>query len=136
MPNARNISESECIICLMPKKKKINNETLFYSSSTKLYYKKDCECVVYCHIQCMEKWITENPVCLICRGPLGIRWTISTTVKWTHVNFADIFFNPFTRKIAILIVYLNMVAFLYNYNINIGYYHEQSINNTSIHNLQ
>ena len=133
---AHAISESECIICLMPKKKKINNDTLFYSSSTELYYKKDCECVVYCHNQCMEKWITENPVCLICRSPLGTRWTISTSVKWAHVHFADIFFNPITRKIAILIVYLNMVAFLYKYNTNIGHYHEQSINNTSIHNLQ
>ena len=65
MANARNKCESECLVCLMPKKKKINKNTLFYSSLTKLYYKKDCECVIYCHIQCMEKWISENPVCLI-----------------------------------------------------------------------
>ncbi len=115
MANARNKYESECLVCLMPKKKKINKNTLFYSSLTKLYYKKDCECVIYCHIQCMEKWISENPVCLICRGPLGIRWTMTTSVQWTHIKLNDVFSNPFARKLSLLILYLNMMFFIYRY---------------------
>jgi hypothetical protein len=111
MANASN----ECLVCLTPKKIKINNKTLFYSYSTELYYKKDCECVVYCHIKCMEKWITENPVCLICRGPFGIRWTMTTTIKWAYVHCADIFSTNLSRKILVLILYFNMLYFIYNY---------------------
>jgi len=65
---------------------------------------------VICHQTCMEKWINVAPNCLICRKPLGIKWSFQK-VKAMCVF---VFYDRRTYKILLVAIYLNMFFFIYD----------------------
>ena len=99
---------SECLICLTPTKTKINKDISLYSKKTGQYYVQNCKCTVICHPSCMEKWINVAPNCLICRKPLGIKWSFQK-VKTMCVF---VFYDRRTYKILLVAIYLNMFFFI------------------------
>ena len=99
---------SECLICLTPTKTIINKDISLYSKKTGQYYVQKCKCTVICHPTCMEKWINVAPNCLICRKPLGIKWSFQK-VKATCVF---VFYDRRIRILIILAIYLRMTFFI------------------------
>jgi hypothetical protein len=106
---------SECLICLTPTKTKINKYTPLYSTTTKHYYVQNCKCTVICHPSCMEKWMNVTPNCLICRKPLGIKWSFQK-VKAMCVF---VFYNRRIRILIVMAIYLKMVFYIYDRVIDI-----------------
>ncbi len=99
---------SECLICLTPTKTIINKDISLYSKKNGQYYVQKCKCTVICHQTCMEKWINVAPNCLICRKPLGIKWTIQRA----KAMCVFVFYDRRTYKILLVAIYLNMFFFI------------------------
>ena len=106
---------SECLICLTPTKTIINKDISLYSKKSGQYYVQKCKCTMICHQTCMEKWINVAPNCLICRKPLGIKWTIQK-VKAMCVF---VFYNRRIRILIVMAIYLKMVFYIYDRVIDI-----------------
>lgn len=80
----------ECIICLHPKKIKINKDIVFYSKPHGLSFIFKCDCLMKCHIECMTTWIETNPVCPYCRNDLGIYMTLGTRMRLMSKNIFNV----------------------------------------------
>ena len=106
---------TECLICLTPTKTIINKNTPLYSKITGHHYVQKCKCTVICHPLCMEKWINVTPNCLICRKPLGIKWSIQR-VKAALIL---VFYNRRIRTLIIMTIYLRMMFLIYEKTANI-----------------
>jgi hypothetical protein len=65
---------------------------------------------VICHQTCMEKWINVAPNCLICRKPLGIKWSFQLIKS----KIVFVFYNRRIRILIILAIYLNMFFFIFD----------------------
>jgi hypothetical protein len=68
-----NDTEKQCIICLQGPEQSINNIII---DDVKLmnemhFLIKECKCECYSHHNCIEKWIKNNSVCPICKGPIS-----------------------------------------------------------------
>lgn len=59
---------SECYICLKSCRK--NNDILYLVDNKKYFF--ECKCDVRTHKRCLTKWISINPVCIICRRRMSI----------------------------------------------------------------
>jgi hypothetical protein len=65
--------EKQCLICLQGSIQSSNNIIL---DDVKLinemhFLIKECKCECYSHHKCIEKWIENNSVCPICKGPIS-----------------------------------------------------------------
>ena len=86
-------NSEDCIICLNDEEMETNNSILPIDNIHEL--KKTCECNYNVHKKCIEEWITNNPVCIICNEPLyyissDIHHEIHDSVQIIH-NIGDIY---------------------------------------------
>ena len=66
-------TEKQCLICLQGPLQSSNNIII---DDVKLinemhFLVKPCMCECYSHHKCIEKWIENNSVCPICKGPIS-----------------------------------------------------------------
>jgi hypothetical protein len=71
--NDINDIENQCLICLQGPLHSSNNIII---DDVKLinemhFLVKACKCECYSHHKCIEKWIENNSVCPICKGPIS-----------------------------------------------------------------
>ena len=61
-------TEDECIICLQNEELDQDNTILPIDSINEL--EKTCLCKYNVHKNCIQEWLVQNPVCVICNKPL------------------------------------------------------------------
>lgn len=63
--------EIQCIICLEQTPSLLNENDNVTLLNDMHFLTKECECLCYAHHKCIEKWITTNAVCPICKKTLA-----------------------------------------------------------------
>lgn len=91
-----------CLICL--EESTTENKTHYNKNKTYIYnniiFKTICPCNIYTHDNCMLKWISKNPCCLIC----------NIYMKKTYIFRIYDIYNWFDHR-RILATYLCLIKF-------------------------
>jgi len=61
--------DKQCIICL--EKTSINEKDTVTLMNDMHFLIKKCDCICYAHHKCLEKWMSTNPVCPICKREIS-----------------------------------------------------------------
>jgi len=63
------VTDKQCIICL--EKTPINDKDHITLMNEMHFLIKKCDCLCYAHHKCLEKWMSTNAVCPICKRDIA-----------------------------------------------------------------
>jgi hypothetical protein len=77
----------ECYICLKPYRHYASEGN--YLVNNKFYY-FECKCAIHAHKRCLNRWINQNPTCIICRRKMGIYKTYREIIVERVTKFGKV----------------------------------------------